>query len=183
VTFIFVTGDKGPFVGELKVSDLVYDSPEAFCGVLGFLYRLRAKATHVEFELMDDLDLGTLIPDCEQAERTVGGHVMARLLDVPGVLQKMLHPAGAGTYVVGVEDAFMPENSGCYRVTFGTGKAIAVEMTDREPDLSVTEETLCQLVVGRIDLNDARYRAGTVIHGNEEILAQVFVRRPVCLDL
>ncbi|MBQ1839967.1 MAG: sterol carrier protein domain-containing protein, partial [Atopobiaceae bacterium] len=102
---------------------------------------------------------------------------------VPGVLQKMPHPASSGTYVVEVDDAFMPENSGCYRVMFGAGKAIAVETTDREPDLSVTEETLCQLVVGRIDLNDARYRAGTVIHGNDENLAQVFVRRPVCLDL
>ena len=183
VTFIFVTGDKGPFVGELKVSDLVYDSPEAFRGVLGFLYRLRAKATHVAFELMDDLDLGTLIPDCDQAVRTVGGHVMARLLDVPGVLQKMPHPASSGAYVVGVDDAFMPENSGCYRVTFEAGKAIAVERTGEEPDITVTEETLCQLVVGRINLNDARYRVGTVLRGNEKTLAQVFVRRDVCLDL
>jgi hypothetical protein len=95
----------------------------------------------------------------------------------------MPHPAGSGSYVVGVEDAFMPENGGFYRVTFEASKATTVETTDREPDLSVTEETLCQLVVGRIDLNDAGYRAGTVIHGNEETLAQVFVRRPVCLDL
>lgn len=183
VTFIFVTGDKGPFVGELKVSDLVYDSPEAFRGVLGFLYRLRAKATHVEFELMDDIDLGTLIPDCDQAERTVGGHVMARLLDVPGMLQKMPHPAGSSSYVVEVEDSFMPENDGRYRVSFGAGKATTVEKTEDGADLSVTEETLCQLVVGRIGLDDARYRAGTVIQGSKQVLEQMFVRRPVCLDL
>lgn len=183
VSYIFVTGDKGPFVGELKVSDLVYNSPEAFRGVLGFLYRLRAKVTHVEFDLMDDLDLATLIPDCDQAERTVGGHVMARLLDVPGVLQKMPHPSGSGSYVMEVDDAFMPENSGRCRVTFADGRATAVETTEEEPDLSVTQETLCQLVVGRINLNDACYRAGTVVHGNEGTLNQVFVRRSVSLDL
>ena len=183
VTFIFVTGEKGPFVGELKVSDLVYDSPEAFRGVLGFLHRLRAKATHVEFDLMDDIDLATMIPDCDQVERTVGGHVMARLLDVPGMLLKMPHPVGSSSYVVEVEDAFMPESSGRYRVAYEAGKAVAVEKTDEGPDLSVTEETLCQLIVGRIGLNDARYRAGTVVHDNEQDLEQVFVRRPVSLDL
>ena len=183
VTFIFVTGEKGPFVGELKVSDLVYDSPEVFRAVLGFLYRMRAKATHVTFELMDDIDLGTLIPDCDQAERTVGGHVMARRLDVPGMLQKMPHPAGSSSYVVEVEDSFMPENDGRYRVSFGAGKATAVEKTEDGADLSVTEETLCQLVVGRIGLDDARYRAGTVIQCSKQVLEQVFVRRPVCLDL
>ena len=183
VTFIFVTGAEGPFVGELQVSDMVYDSPEAFRALLGFLYRMRAKATHVCFDLMDDIDLATILPECEDVKRTMGGHVMARLLDVPGMLRQMPHPAGVGSYVVAVEDAFMPENSGSYRVAFEAGKATDVELADAAPDLSVTEETLCQLIVGRIDLNDARYRMGTVVQGNEGVLASVFTRCPVSLDL
>ena len=77
----------------------------------------------------------------------------------------------------------MPENSGSYRVAFEAGKATDVELADAAPDLSVTEETLCQLIVGRIDLNDARYRMGTVVQGNEGVLASVFTRCPVSLDL
>lgn len=182
VTFIFVTGEKGPFVGELKVSDMVYDSPEAFRGVLGFLYRMRAKVTHVCFDLMDDLDLATILPECEDVERTLGGHVMARLLDVKRALELMPHPHVVGSYVVSVEDAFMPENTGAYRVTFGP-EATQVELTSDPADLEVTEQTLCQLVVGRISLDDALYREGTVVRAQEGLLRQVFVRRSVSLAL
>lgn len=182
VTFIFVTGEKGPFVGELKVSDMVYDSPEAFRGVLGFLYRMRAKVTHVCFDLMDDLDLATILPECEDVERTLGGHVMARLLDVRRALELMPHPHAVGSYVVSVEDAFMPENTGAYRVTFGP-EATQVELTSDPADLEVTEQTLCQLVVGRISLDDALYREGTIVHAQKDVLRQVFVRRPVSLAL
>ena len=183
VSFIFVTGDKGPFVGELKVSEIVYDSPEAFRGVLGFLYRMREKATHMTFELMDDIDLATILPECEEVERTLGGHVMARVLDVPQALGLMGHPAGSGAYVLAVEDAFMPENGGSYRVTFETGRATSVEPTDVTADLAVTVQTLSQLVVGRIGLGEALYRPGTELRSNERVLREVFARRPVCLSL
>ena len=182
VTFIYVTGADGPFVGELKVTDIAYDSPQALLGVLGFLYRMRAKVTHVTLELPDDLDLGIVLPECEDVERTLGGHVMLRVLDVVRALELMPHPAGEGSYVVRVEDAFMPANSGAYRVTFGAD-GTRVERTDDAADLEVTEETLCQLVAGRINLDDARYRAGTVIHAQEALLGQVFVRRSIALDL
>lgn len=183
VTFIFVTEEKDPFVGELKVSDMVYDSPEAFRGILGFLYRMRAKVSHVRFDLMDDLDLATILPECEDVERTLGGHVMARLLDVGRALELMPHPQAAGSYVVGVKDDFMSENTGAYRVTFTPVGGAQVALTNDPVDMEVTEQTLCQLVVGRISLDDALYREGTTVRANGSVLRQVFVRRPVSLQL
>ena len=49
-----------PFVGELKVDDFVWNSPLALRSALGFLYRMRAKVSHINFEL-PDLDLSTLM--------------------------------------------------------------------------------------------------------------------------
>ena len=183
VRFRFQADAKNPFMGELDVCDCVYDSPQAFLGILGFLYRMRAKVSHVSFELMDDVDLATILPECDDVECTVGGHVMARLLDVPRALELMPHPQNEGSYSVGVTDAFMPQNDGTYRVAYHAGRAVQVERTNAVPDLQVSEETLCQLVVGRIDLEDARYRKGTIVATNADTLTHVFVRRPISLVL
>ena len=53
----------------------------------------------------------------------------------------------------------------------------------KDTDLQVSEETLCQLIVGRIGLEDARYREGTIVATNANTLTSVFVRRPISLAL
>ena len=183
VRFIFHTAPQNPFMGELKVCDCAYDNPQAFRGILGFLHRMRAKVSHVSFELMDEVDLATVLPECGDVECTMGGHVMARLLDVPRALELMPHPQTEGSYTLGVTDAFMPQNDARYRVSYFGGYAVQVTRTDAAPDLQVSEETLCQLIVGRIGLEDARYREGTIVATNADTLTSVFVRRPISLAL
>ena len=169
-----------PFVGELEVCDLVYATPEALRAALGFLYRMRAKVHHVNFDLAD-VDLATLLPESDQVEQTVDSHVMARLLDIPRMLRLMPQPEGSGSYVIAASDSFLPENSGHYQVSYDDGQASSVTLCDLPADLQVESTTLTQLVVGRMALDEARYRPGTLIHDSERALARVFTRRPVHL--
>lgn len=182
VTFIYLEGDHGPFVGELKVCDLAYDSPDALWQILGFLYHMRAKVTHVTFELCD-LDLATILPECEEVERTLGGHVMARVLDVPRALELMDHPGLVGSYVVEVTDGFLDEVGGRWRVSYTSQGPALVRPTTDEADLIVSIAALTQLVVGRIGLSGARLRRDVRILSNEELLARLFVERSICLTL
>ena len=195
VRFVFTHEPNMPFVGELKVTEAVYDGPEAFLGILGFLYCMRAKVTHVVFELLDDIDLAALVPECDKVERKLGGHYMARILDVGRALELMGHPVGSGSYTLRVDDAFMPCNSGNYHVTYEGGKAQVEKVgggientgtTGGSPDaagvdLEVPQGVLCQLVLGRIGMGDALLRPGVLLNGNEDVLTKVFTRRTVCL--
>lgn len=182
VSFAYAHEPGHPFFGEIDVTDLAYLCPDALVGVLGFLYRLRAKVGYVNLELFDDIDLTAILPEPDKVACKVGGHVMARVLDVPRTLELMPHPNTQGSYVIAVNDDFMPENSGMWRVSFGEGDA-RVLPADGTPDLEVSETTFCQLVAGRINLETASVRQGTEINGNERVLRDVFVRRAVHLVL
>lgn len=182
VRFSFFHKPDFPFVGELDVLDLVYDNPQALCAVLGFLYRMRAKVSHINFTLAD-VDLSTLVPEGDKVEQQVDSHVMARMLDVERLLHLMPQPHNEGSYVLDIEDDFMPELSGRWQVTYADGRTTSVEQTDLMPDLQVDETIACQLVLGRIGLADALLRPGVTVIGNTETLARAFVRRPTYLAL
>ena len=77
--------------------------------------------------------------------------------------------------------SYLPESTGRYQVCYEDGRATSVTRCDLAADLQVQETTLTQLVVGRIGLDEARYRPGTLVAGNEQALAQAFVRHPVHL--
>ena len=182
VRFSFFYKPDDPFVGELDVVDFVYNSPDALRAALGFLYRMRAKVSHLNFTLADT-DLAMLVPEANRVEQKIDSHEMARMLDVERLLRLMPHPVGEGSYVLDVRDAFLPELAGRWQVAFAEGKTTSVVRTDREADLEVDETVACQLVLGRISLADALLRPGVHVTGNAETLARVFVRRPVYLPL
>lgn len=182
VRFSFFHEPDLPFVGELKVSDLVWANPQALRGVLGFLYRMRAKVSHVNFEL-EGLELAPLVPEGDRVEQQIDSHVMARMLDVKRLLGQMPQPFGEGSYVLQVEDDFLPEVSGRWQVTYENRRATNVTCTDLAPDLVASQTVACQLVLGRISLEDALYRSGVQALGNTDTLTQVFVRRPIYLSL
>ena len=180
--FSFFHEPNMPFVGELAVSELVWSEPQDLRSALGFLYRMRAKVSHVNFELAH-VDLATILPESDRVEQQLDSHVMARLLDVEHMLRLMPQAHGTGSYVLEVSDAFMPEVAGRWQVTFADGRATAVERTSRTPDLIADQTTACQLILGRISLSDARYRPDVQVADNTKTLERVFVQRPVHLSL
>ena len=177
--FVFEPGPEGPFSGDMRVTELVYDSPAAFMSVLGFIYGMRAKLENVILSVPDDIDLSVMIPECDHIEQTLGGHLMGRVLDVEKVLYLLRQPEGSGRYCIQVEDAFLPENSGIYTVSYQDGKTVAVDRFENEADLVVGMDTFSQLSAGLYDLSAACYRKGTVVKNNMEILKQVFYKKQV----
>ncbi len=182
VTFAFKHKPNMFYYGEIFVTDLAYDGLEAFLGVLGLLYRLRAKASHVTLELCDDIDLATILPDGDSMERTAVDFAMLRVLDVCRVLELTVHPMVEGSFAIEVDDSFMPENSGIYQVCCGA-EGTRAERRDGDADLRVSIQTLCLLAIGRIGLDEALLREGTRPLANRELLERVFTKRPVHFQL
>ena len=182
VRFSFVHEPDMPFVGELEVSELVWDGPLALRAALGFLYRMRAKVSHINATL-PHVEFATIVPEEAGVEQQVDSHVMARMLEVERLVGLMPQPYDAGSYVLRIDDDFMPEAGGTWKVAYEDGHACSVTQTDREPDLIVPQTTACQLVLGRINLADALLKPTTTVLDNSETLGRVFVRRPVHLSI
>ena len=177
--FLFEEGPNGPFTGEMNITELVYDGPEALHNLLGFIYGLRAKITHVRLSSPEFLDFSLLMPECGEAEQSLDGGMMARITDVPKVLSMLRLPENC-CFTLEVTDSFLPENSGKWRVSMEEDSA-CVARTEDSADLSLTEETLVSLCAGTMDLETALYRAGTIVRGREKTLREVFVKKPVGL--
>ncbi len=180
-TFIFIHGPQGPFTGEMKVTDLAFDSPEALRSIFGFIYGMRAKITHVSVDTPRDLDLSLILPECDSVERKLDGYITARALNIEGILTAMKQPHESGTYSVRVTDGFLSENTGTYTVVIENGIVKSVSKDDKTADLEVTVETFCQMSTGLIDLSAALYRLGTKLVSNRDLLERVFVRKPILL--
>ena len=104
---------------------------------------------------------------------------MARITDVPRVLERLPLPE-ACCFTLEVKDSFLPENSGIYRISREKGRTF-VSRTEGPADLTLTQETLVPLCAGAIDLDTALFRADTILRDREEILREIFVKRPVGL--
>ena len=159
------------------LKDFAYDSREAFFGLLGFLYRLSAQYKYIEAVFPSDIDMRILLPEPYRVDQEIATHGMFRVVDVPRALTLMSHPAGSGRYTIGVQDDFLPENTGVYAVAFENGAAVSVERTDAPADLSVNVTTLAQLTLGYAPLDTLAYRSDVRINGNLDVLRSVFVRK------
>lgn len=177
--FVFEHGPEGPFSGDLRAKELVFDSPAAFFSVLGFIYGMRAKLEHVILEIPEDIHMSFLLPECDHAEEKLGGHLMGRVLDVKKVLEQMKQPEGSGSYVLRVTDGFLPEAGGTFEVTYRSGRTEKVEESAETPDLTLSIQTFSQLAVGLYGLSEALYRPGTELSGKKEVLERVFVRKMI----
>lgn len=180
-TFALTHGADGPFTGTMRVTELIFNSPEALCSVFGFFYGMRAKITDVSLELPRDVDLSLLLPECDSVKRRLNGYFMARILNVDKVLAALRQPKGEGKYSIHVVDRFLPENTGTYDVSYRDGRTMEITRGTESADLDVTVETLCQMAVGLSDLGAALYREGTILRSNRDVLEQVFVRKPLFL--
>ncbi len=177
--FVYDFGPEGPFTGDMRITELIYDSPEAFKNVMGFVYGMRAKLINVIISVPDHIDLSVLISECDHVEQTLGGHLMGRVLDPEKVLTLMKQPEGKGSYTLCLKDDFLEENSGIFTVNYQDGKTVDVSKggTEKEADLVLDIRTFSQLCAGLLSLDQAVYREGTVLCKNQETLTQVFQKK------
>ena len=180
LVFFYQNSKEHFMVGTLTVSDIAYDSPEAFKNILGFIYRLRANCVNISMRLPYDIDMSAILPNPDKVNRSYSAFHMARVLNVKKALSLMKHPEGSGHYSLKVTDAFLPLNDGVYQITYADGKAISVEYAkDGSADLSVGVNVLCSMILGQINLETAVYTPDTKLFDNADTLSKVFVKKNI----
>ena len=162
----------------LEVKDLAWDGPGGFQAILGFLARFSADYGTIRLFLPRDLELMSLIrsPLAYDIQKTTEQNYMVRVVNAVKALEAIRKPEGC-SFVIRVSDELIPENSGVWQVD-----CEGVRPCDLEPDLSVSEKALGQLVTGAVSLSEALYRDDTAVMKNRETLERVFVRKPILIE-
>lgn len=162
--------------GRVLVSrDIAWDGPEGLRAVLGFLHTLEPEYRRMELTLPEDVPLAALAEEPSTFDRTAHHSFMLRLTHVGRALACL--PPPPRPYTVAVEDAFLPQNSGVYRVC-----AEGVTRVREKPDLETSVHALTQLVVGYCDMHMAAMRLDVRVCGNEAALSAAFPRRPLFIQ-
>lgn len=162
----------------LEVQDLAWDGPKGFQAILGFLARFSADYGTIRLFLPRDIELMALIrsPLAYEIRKTTEQNYMVRVINAVKALEAIRKPEGCH-FVIRVSDELIPENNGTWQVTCDN-----VIPSDQEPDLSVSEKALGQLVTGAVSLGEALYREDTAVIRNREMLDRVFVRKPILVE-
>ena len=177
---IFRFRNKGrPFINTLVLIDYAFADRNAFNDLMSFLYRFTAQAEDVELRVPGNLPLTSLLTEPNDIAMTVGPKPMARALHVENVLKILRHPQEAGAYSLFVDDAFLPENTSCYRVSYTPEGQVSVSCGGEDADLRLSIGTFTQLAFGFLGLGEAAFKPDVQIRSNAETLARVFVKKPV----
>ena len=162
----------------LEVRDLAWDGEKGFRAILGFLARFSADYGEIRLFLPRETELLNLIrsPLVYDIRKTSEQSYMIRVVNAVKALEAMRKPEGC-SFVIRVSDELIPENNGTWKVS-----REGVVPTEEEPDLSVTEKALGQLIAGVVSLPEALYREDTVVYKNRDMLERVFIRKPILVE-
>jgi predicted acetyltransferase len=168
-----VNGSDG---GPLLVQELAWLNKDGLHAMLGFMHGLRTEYESVKWETPNCVDVFSLFPESWDVSISWKAAGMNRVVDLEKALILLEPPASGGSAVIGVNDKFLPWNTGRYQILW-ENNGISVSKTDLPPDMETDIETMAQLVTGYITPLEASHKKGTVIHTKTEALTALFPKR------
>ncbi len=147
--------DSGAAAGHVDVIEAIADGPLATRELWRVLLDMDWKATLKAYLLPIDHPLVHQLRYPRRMQLRVGDGLWVRLVDLGAALSARVY-GGDGPTVLEVEDAFLPENSGRWRIAGGEA-----ERTDEEADLALDVGELGAAYLGGFTFGEL-VRAGTV---------------------
>lgn len=168
----------------LRCSKFVFFDAEGFHALLQ-LFRVQASDhRYVKFPMPDDGSLRYLLPEWSlgAASWETAPAGMVRVIRVREVLEKAAC-LGSGEAVLQIEDPWIGENDGCFRISFEDGKVLGAQKTDCAPDVKLTIPAFSALITGTCDFADARkWMDGIEVLHENPALEQLFHKKPLFIS-
>lgn len=164
---------------ELHVLDAAWRSREALLGLLGFLSGFSSNLKTVAWELPPGVNPEYLWPECRDFRAETSYQGMSRVVHAQKALRLMRKPEGSGSVRVSVNDAFLPANTGVYKIDWENGGGGVRKVKGSAADLECSAAALAQLVTGYLPFSGTRLRADVSVNGNAEALAKLFVKKDI----
>jgi len=177
VAYILYGSDPSDDGSGLEIKECCWVCPSALQMVFGFIGKLSAEFSNVNWNAPCDVNIHALVPDSYDANWKVNAVGMNRLVDVAPGLATLRAPKGSGRVVVDVVDDYWANNSGSYAIEWDGGELRAAKCSSSSADMAVSVQTLAQLVTGYLTPEEAAYKTCTTIHGAYAELAEIFPKR------
>lgn len=168
----------------LRCSKFVFSDPEGFHALLQLFRAQASNHRYVKFPLPDDGSLRYLLPEWSlgAASWETAPAGMVRVIRVREVLEKAAC-LGSGDAVLQIEDPWIEENDGSFRISFEDGKVLGVQKTDCAPDVKLTIPAFSALIAGTCDFADARkWMEGIEVLHENPALEQLFHKKPLFIS-
>jgi predicted acetyltransferase len=128
---IYHLEDKGEWVRELAIHEMMAVDRQAWEAIYGFIYNHDSQASKVTLWEPVDSGFASRLPDPREAEVKVHPGYMLRLLDVEGAFrQRTFQPEAQGEFTFALTDEMLPVNSGVYRVQVSEGRATTEKLAE-----------------------------------------------------
>lgn len=191
--FSYLLREKGQNVAYLLIEDVyqkeaafmwveeaVWNSPEGFRAILGFLARFSADYGEIELTLPYDLELYSVIRSAKayEIQKTTRQDYMVRVINVKRMLEILSKPEGTDCRIR-VCDPQIEQNNRIWHVT---ENEVEVAADGTETDMEVSIQAFSQLVVGAISLDEALLREDIAISAKKEKLRSLFRRKPIFIN-
>lgn len=191
--FSYLLREKGQNVAYLLIEDVyqkeaafmwveeaVWNSPEGFRAILGFLARFSADYGEIELTLPYDLELYSVIRSAKayEIQKTTRQDYMVRVINVKRMLEILSKPEGTDCRIR-VCDPQIEQNNRIWHVT---ENEVEVAADGIETDMEVSIQAFSQLVVGAISLDEALLREDIAISAKKEKLRSLFRRKSIFIN-
>lgn len=191
--FSYLLREKGQNVAYLLIEDVyqkeaafmwveeaVWNSPEGFRAILGFLARFSADYGEIELTLPYDLELYSVIRSAKayEIQKTTRQDYMVRVINVKRMLEILSKPEGTDCRIR-VCDPQIEQNNRIWHVT---ENAVEVAADGTETDMEVSIQAFSQLAVGAISLDEALLREDIAIRAKKEKLRSLFRRKSIFIN-
>lgn len=157
----------------LLATEFCFIDLEGCQGMLGFLGNLGGIRQRLKICLPPPATAMGCLHDLTDARLTQTHPVMARIISTRAALCAMPAPPDSGRVVLSVTDAFLPENSGCYQVSWEAG-ALRVQPSQQEADIVLSAGALTHLVLGSLSLEQVSSLPGVALHHQADRLETLF---------
>jgi predicted acetyltransferase len=197
LVYTFEQGDEF-ITNNIHIQEWIYETPEALSELLTFLHtqadqirRIIVDTQDEDFHhlLLDPRDgSGRLIPSVYHQSNAQGVGLMVRVVDVPGLLDRLgAHDFGGQTVTLrlAVEDSFLPENAGSTLLRFHHGRMQRLEAGEHDVEVRLGIADLSSLLMGTVAFRSVHSygRAWVSDSAYVDVLTDAFAvrQKPVCM--
>lgn len=167
----------------LVCSRICFADREGFTGLMALFKSLAADHIYVKFSLPAKENMEYLFPEWAMgaAGWSIQNAGMVRVVNVESVLRKAKYK-GTGSAGIQIQDPYIEENDGLYKVDFKDGAAVSVEKTDGSPDIVLDIPAFSAMISGVCSFENAvDWMSGVTVLKNEKALRQLFYKKPVMI--
>lgn len=144
--------EKANRIGTMRILDMAWTCPEGMKAIFAMMRGMN-EINQIAMRVYPGFDPRNMVTEAYDVTIPTPGIGMTRVVNVEKALSMLPVPAISGKVTIGVTDAHISNNNGCFTVS-SDGNALVVKKEDVPADIECNIQGLTALVVGRQNFKD-----------------------------